>query len=48
VALERVIRRFAPLLAVHGHIHPYGRHQPERVIGSTRILNAVPSRLIEL
>lgn len=48
VAFERVIRRFEPLLTVHGHIHPYGRHQPERVIGSTRILNAVPSRLIEL
>ncbi|HUZ86109.1 MAG TPA: metallophosphoesterase [Candidatus Baltobacterales bacterium] len=48
VAFERVIRNFEPLLAVHGHIHPYGRSQPERSIGSTRILNAVPSRLIEV
>lgn len=47
-AFERVIRSFAPLLAVHGHVHPYGRSQPERAIGSTRIINVVPSRLIEV
>jgi hypothetical protein len=48
VPFERLIRSFGPLLVVHGHIHPYGRHQPERAIGPTRILNAVPSRLIEV
>ncbi len=48
VAFERVIRGFGPLLAVHGHVHPYGRSQPERTIGPTRIVNAVPSRLIEV
>jgi Icc-related predicted phosphoesterase len=48
VAFERVIRNFSPLLAVHGHVHPYGRSQPERIVGATRILNAVPSRLIEV
>ena len=48
VAFERVIRNFGPQIAVHGHIHPYGRSQPERSIGSTRIINAVPSRLIEV
>lgn len=46
VPFERLIQSFGPLLVVHGHIHPYGRHQPERAIGPTRILNAVPSRLI--
>jgi len=48
VAFERLIMSFGPLLAVHGHVHPYGRSQPERSIGSTRVLNAVPSRLIEV
>lgn len=48
VAFERVIRSFRPLVAVHGHIHLYGRRQTERAIGPTRILNAVPSRMIEI
>lgn len=48
VAFERVIRSCRPLVAVHGHVHPYGRSQPERTIGPTRILNAVPSRLFEV
>ena len=48
VAFLRLIRSFHPLLAVHGHIHPYGRTLPERWIDSTRVVNVVPSRLIEL
>ncbi|MGA7913239.1 MAG: metallophosphoesterase [Candidatus Dormiibacterota bacterium] len=48
VAFERVIRSFGPLLAVYGHVHPYWRSQTERTIGPTRIINAVPSRLIEV
>ena len=48
VAFARMIRSFQPALAVHGHVHPYGRKQLEGVIGSTRVVNAVPSRLIEL
>jgi Icc-related predicted phosphoesterase len=48
VAFQRIIRGLRPLLVVHGHIHPYGRMQPEQRIGGTRIVNAVPSRLIEL
>jgi len=48
VAFLRLIRNFHPLLAVHGHIHPYGRVLPERRIQSTRVINAVPSRLIEI
>jgi Icc-related predicted phosphoesterase len=35
-------------VVIHGHVHPYGRAMPERNIGATRIVNAVPSRLIEL
>jgi Icc-related predicted phosphoesterase len=48
VAFLRLIRAFHPLLAVHGHVHPYGRPLPERHIGGTRVVNAIPSRLIDL
>jgi len=47
VAFARLIHNFHPLLAVHGHIHPYGRALPERNLNSTRVINVVPSRLIE-
>lgn len=48
VAVLRLIQRVQPLLAVHGHIHPYGRVLPERRIGNTRVVNVVPSRVIDL
>jgi Icc-related predicted phosphoesterase len=48
VAFLRIIRNFQPQVVIHGHVHPYGRAMPERNIGATRIVNAVPSRLIEL
>jgi Icc-related predicted phosphoesterase len=48
VAFQRIIKAFGPLLLVHGHIHPYGRVQPERRAGATRVVNAVPWRLIEI
>lgn len=48
VAFLRLIRTFQPLLAVHGHVHPYGRVTPERRLGNTRIVNVVPSRVIEI
>lgn len=48
VAFDRLIRRFHPLLAVHGHVHPYGRVLPERQIGTTRVVNVVAARLLEI
>ncbi len=48
VAFHRIIRAFQPLLLVHGHVHPYGKTQPERLVDGTRIVNAIPSRLIEV
>ncbi len=48
VAFLRLIRNFRPALAVHGHIHPYGRVLPERKVGPTRVINVVPSRVIEI
>ncbi len=48
VAILRLIKNFRPALAVHGHVHPYGKLLPERQVGPTRIVNVVPSRVIEL
>jgi Icc-related predicted phosphoesterase len=48
VAFVRLIRSFQPVLAVHGHIHAFGRTIPERRIGATRVVNVVPSRIIEI
>jgi Icc-related predicted phosphoesterase len=48
VAFNRIIKRLQPVLLVHGHVHPYGKTQPERRAGGTRIINAIPSRVIEV
>jgi Icc-related predicted phosphoesterase len=48
VAFVRLIRNCHPVLAVHGHIHPFGRTIPERRIDATRVVNVVPSRIIEI
>jgi hypothetical protein len=29
-------------------VHPYGKTQPERRVDGTRIINAIPSRVIEI
>jgi predicted phosphodiesterase len=47
-AFNRLIKKFHPLLLVHGHVHPYGRTLPELRLEGTRIVNAVPSRTIEI
>jgi uncharacterized protein len=47
-AFVPLVKDLAPKLLVHGHIHPYGRSQPERQLGGTRVVNAVPSRMIEI
>jgi Icc-related predicted phosphoesterase len=47
-AFNRMVQEFHPLLLVHGHVHPYGRAQPELQLDGTRVVNAVPSRLIEI
>jgi Icc-related predicted phosphoesterase len=48
VAFVRLIHNFHPVLAVHGHVHPYGRVPLERRVGATRVVNAIPSRLLEI
>jgi Icc-related predicted phosphoesterase len=45
---NRLIKKLAPRLHVHGHVHPYGVAQPDHKVGGTLIINAVPQRLIEI
>jgi Icc-related predicted phosphoesterase len=47
-ALVALTSRLRPRLLVHGHIHPHGEPRPDRWLGATRVVNAVPFRLIEL
>ncbi len=47
-AFHRIIKDLAPKVLIHGHVHPYGRTEPPRRLGSTLIVNAVPSRLVEV
>jgi Icc-related predicted phosphoesterase len=47
-AFHRIIRDLAPKVLIHGHMHPYGRIEPPRRLGRTLVVNAVPSRLVEV
>jgi uncharacterized protein len=47
-AFHRIIKDLAPKVLIHGHVHPYGRTEPPRRLGSTLIVNAVPSRIVEV
>ena len=47
-AFHRVIDRLSPQVLLHGHVHPHGGPAPERRVGRTKIVNAIPRRLIEV
>ncbi len=47
-AFHRLVRTFTPRLLVHGHIHPVSRRQNELTVGDTLLVNAIPSRLLEV
>lgn len=47
-AFHRLIAQVRPRLMVHGHIHPYKGAAPDRIVGQTLIVNAIPYRLLEL
>ena len=47
-ALLQLVERLSPKLLVHGHIHPYGKAKPDRRLGTTTVVNAVPFRLLEV
>jgi predicted phosphodiesterase len=47
-ALLALIDEWRPRLLLHGHVHPYGVERPDRVRGTTTIVNVVPWRLVEV
>lgn len=47
-ALHGLIDTLRPTWHLHGHIHPYGMHKPDRQLGPTTIRNVIPWQLIEI
>jgi Calcineurin-like phosphoesterase len=47
-SFHRLVNKFSPRALIHGHVHPYGRIIPERTLGSTRVVNVVGHRLLDL
>jgi Icc-related predicted phosphoesterase len=47
-ALTRLIHRLEPIVAIHGHVTRFGPPQADRQLGRTRLVNAIPYRLLEL
>ena len=47
-ALHGVLETLRPSWHLHGHIHPYGMHKPDRQLGSTTIRNVIPWQLIDI
>jgi len=47
-ALHGVLETLRPTWHLHGHIHPYGMHKPDRQLGPTTIRNVIPWQLIDI
>lgn len=47
-ALHDVLKTLRPSWHLHGHIHPYGMHKPDRQFGPTTIRNVIPWQLIDI
>jgi Icc-related predicted phosphoesterase len=47
-ALHGVLETLGPSWHLHGHIHPYGMHKPDRQLGPTTIRNVIPWQLIDI
>ena len=47
-SFHRLVTATSPRFLVHGHIHPYGRGNGDRKLGSTTIVNAIAYRLLEI
>ena len=47
-ALHDVIETLQPTWHLHGHIHPYGMHKPDRELGRTTIRNVIPWQVLEI
>ncbi len=47
-ALERLVKRLSPRYLIHGHVNLYGPRRRVPQIGRTVIINAIPTRLVEI
>ncbi len=47
-ALHGVLEALRPTWHLHGHIHPYGMHKPDRQLGPTTIRNVIPWQPIDV
>jgi len=47
-ALHGVLEALRPAWHLHGHIHPYGMHKPDRQLGPTTIRNGIPWHVVEI
>ena len=47
-ALHRLVEQLRPRLLVHGHVHPVHRKALDGVLGTTRVVNVIPYRLLEM
>ena len=47
-ALHGVLEKLRPTWHLHGHIHPYGMHKPDRQLGPTTIRNVIPWHVLEI
>lgn len=47
-ALHGVIETLRPSWHLHGHIHPYGMHKPDRQVGRTTIRNVIPWQVLDI
>ncbi len=43
-----MLETLQPSWHLHGHIHPYGMHKPDRQLGPTTIRNVIPWQLIDI
>ncbi|WP_367132176.1 metallophosphoesterase [Saccharothrix sp. HUAS TT1] len=46
--LRDAVARLRPPLMLHGHIHPHGAVKEDRVLGSTRVVNVVGYKVLDI
>jgi Icc-related predicted phosphoesterase len=47
-ALHSLVALLKPSHLLHGHIHPFGEDKTDRMMGTTRVVNVIPRRMLEV
>ena len=47
-ALHDVLETLRPSWHLHGHLHPYGMHKPDRQLGPTTLRNVIPWQVLDI